>query len=152
MNNASATNPAYNLSNNINQLLSELSKDFDRRRLEKCHQRGYTDIRLSHFSLFSNLGYGTARLTELAEQAKITQQAMGKVVKEMERSGYISRREDSSDKRAKIIQLTTKGQKLVDDSVQIVDEIIDEYTKKMGKDGIRELEKALHQSVNAIRK
>jgi len=151
MNKALSSSETFVLSNNLSQLLSELNKDFDQRTLKKCHERGHTKIRLSHFSLFSNLGYGTARLTELADRAKITQQAMGKVVKEMENIGYVSRCEDHTDKRAKIIKLTDNGEKLVNDSVEIVDEIINEYTQQMGEDGVHQLESVLRQSISAIK-
>lgn len=141
---------AYKLTNNLSRLLVELAKDFEHRALHKCHQRGHTKIRRSHSSLFSNLGFGAVRLTELAERAGITQQAMGKLVKEMERVGYVKRHVDESDKRAKIIELTEMGVTLVNDSMEIVDEIIAEYTAAMGQNGIDELELTLRKSVSAL--
>ncbi|WP_101756978.1 MarR family winged helix-turn-helix transcriptional regulator [Oceanicoccus sp. KOV_DT_Chl] len=141
---------AYKLSNNLSRLLVELAKDFERRTLQKCHQRGHTKIRRSHSSLFSNLGFEAVRLTELAERAGITQQAMGKLVKEMERVGYVKRHVDESDKRAKIIELTEMGTTLVNDSMEIVDEVIAEYTAALGYDGILDLEKVLRKSVAAL--
>ena len=141
---------AYKLSNNMSRLLIELAKNFEQRALDKCHQRGHTNIRRSHTSLFSNLGFGAVRLTELAERAGITQQAMGKLVKEMEQVGYVKRHVDSADKRAKIIELTERGVILVNDSMEIVDEILTEYTEVMGSDGIMDLEKSLRNSVDAL--
>jgi MarR family transcriptional regulator, temperature-dependent positive regulator of motility len=150
INTANANNVTDKLSDNLSRLLIELSKDFERRVLKKCHERGHVKIRQSHYSLFSNLGFATARLTELAERAGITQQAMGKLVKEMEHVGYVRRHTDTSDKRAKIIELTELGERLVNDSLQIVDEIISEYTLSLGKDGIDELERVLRQSITKL--
>jgi DNA-binding MarR family transcriptional regulator len=150
MNQVSNIDRSYKLSHNLSRLLIELTKDFETRALRKCRRRGHPDIRRSHTALFSNLGFGTVRLTELADRAGITQQAMGKLVKEMESIGYIKRRVDESDKRAKIIELTDKGKVLVNDSIEIVDEIIAEYTDCMGQDGVDELEQALQQAVNAL--
>ena len=138
---------AYKLSNNISRLLLELARDFEKRTLHKCHERGHSKIRQSHSSLFSNLGFKAVRLTELAERANITQQAMGKLVKEMERVGYVKRHVDETDKRAKIIELTELGKTLVVDSMEIVDEVIAEYTESLGAEGMRELESALRKSV-----
>lgn len=141
---------ADKLSNNFSRLLVNLAKDFEQKALDKCHRRGHTDIRKSHASLFSNLGFGAVRLTELADRAGITQQAMGKLVKEMELLGYVKRHIDAADKRAKIIELTAKGNTLVNDSLDIIDEVISEYTAVIGNQGINELERVLSQSVTAL--
>ena len=150
MNSNQQNDAAFKLSNNLNRLLIGLAKDFEKRSLQKCHERGHTKIRTSHTSLFANLGFESVRLTELAERAGITQQAMGKLVKEMERLGYIKRQIDNKDKRAKIIELTELGVNLVNDSMEIVDEIIDEYSEAVGEDGITDLELALGKSVDAL--
>lgn len=141
---------AHKLSNNFSRLLIELAKDFERRALQKCHQRGHTKIRRSHSSLFSNLGFGAVRLTVLAERAGITQQAMGKLVKEMERVGYVKRHIDDTDKRAKIIQLTELGERLVNDSMEIVDEITAEYIQSVGSDDFDSLEVLLNKTVKKL--
>ena len=141
---------SYKLANNFSRLLAQLAKDFENRTLQKCHQRGHTNIRQSHSSLLSSLGASAIRLTELAERAGISQQAMGKLVQEMERAGYVKRHVDESDKRAKIIELTKQGMNLVNDSVAIVDEVIAEYRESIGSEGINELERVLHNSANAL--
>jgi DNA-binding MarR family transcriptional regulator len=150
MNESSSKHNAHKLSNNFSRQLIELAKDFERRALQKCHQRGHTKIRRSHSSLFSNLGFGAVRLTELAERAGITQQAMGKLVKEMERVGYVKRHLDETDKRAKIIQLTELGEQLVHDSMEIVDEITSEYVQSIGLEDFESLNNLLKQAVNKL--
>ena len=65
-----------------------------------------------------NLGMGAVRVTELAERAQVTQQAMGKMLKEVERMGYIARDVDKEDKRAKEIRLTETGVALVEESLR----------------------------------
>jgi DNA-binding MarR family transcriptional regulator len=147
---SSSKHNAHKLSNNFSRLLVEMAKDFERRALKKCHQRGHTKIRRSHSSLFSNLGFGSVRLTELAERGGITQQAMGKLVKEMERVGYVKRHVDETDKRAKIIQLTTLGEQLVHDSMEIVDEITAEYIQSIGLEDFESLNSLLNQSVKKL--
>jgi DNA-binding MarR family transcriptional regulator len=150
MNESSSKHNAHKLSNNFSRLLIELAKDFERRALQKCHQRGHTKIRRSHSSLFSNLGFGAVRLTELAERAGITQQAMGKLVKEMERVGYVKRHIDEADKRAKIIQLTELGEQLVHDSMEIVDEITSEYVQSIGLEDFESLNNLLKHAVKKL--
>ena len=135
---------------NLNALLNRLARDYDRRLLAKCRERGYRRIRLSHFTLFNHLGLGSARLTDLAERAKITQQAMGKVVKEMEQAGYVEREEDPNDKRAKNIRLTPLGQKLFQDSIAVIEEISEEYDQLIGAQQISALASTLADSLAAL--
>ncbi len=151
MNSITNIDMTYKLTDNLSSLLIELARDFERKAIEKCHERGHTQIRRSHSSLFRNMGFESVRLTELADRAGITQQAMGKLVKEMEREGYVKRHIDQSDKRAKIIELTEIGTKLVKDNMEIVDEILQEYSEALGSEGIEDLEKTLRNSVDALR-
>ncbi len=141
---------AYELSNNLVRLLIEFSKDFERRTLALLQQRGHPQIRPSHSMLFSNLGLGAVRVTELAERAQVTQQAMGKMLKEVERMGYIERGIDQSDKRAKEIRLTKQGVKLARDSMHIVDEVRLYYAEKVGVEALDELERNLRDAVDKI--
>lgn len=141
---------AYHLSNNLSRLLLEFGKDYERRILTRLHQRGHRLIRPSHSAVFSNLGLGAVRVTELAERARVTQQAMGKMLKELERIGYIVRAEDSEDKRAKKITLTERGKQLVKDSMLIVEEVRQEYAEKTGEQALADLERQLAECIQKI--
>jgi DNA-binding MarR family transcriptional regulator len=140
---------AHKLSNNLSRLLLEFGKDFERRIIEALHRRGHRLIRSSHSAVFSNLGLGAVRVTELAERAHVTQQAMGKMLKELERIGYIVRDIDGTDKRAKKIRLTERGIQLVQDSMAAVTEIRTQYAAKIGAEELNDLEQRL---ANCMRK
>ncbi len=147
---ASKRQTAYGLSNNLARLLREFSKDFEQRIWFQLTQRGFSDIRPGHVSVFGNLGMGATRVTELAERARVTQQAMGKMLKELEKMGYISREVDSVDKRAKEITLTDLGVKLAADSLKIFDEVRQYYAAKIGEDDLATLEEQLRNAVNKL--
>jgi DNA-binding MarR family transcriptional regulator len=51
------------------------------------------------------------RLTDLAARAGITVQSMGELVDDLEVKGYLQRRPDPNDRRAKRIYLTARGRK-----------------------------------------
>ena len=141
---------AYKLSNNLSRLLREFAKDFESRVLENLHRRGHVEIRPSHSSVFANLGLGAVRVTELAERARVTQQAMGKMLKELERIGYIARDIDSGDKRAKEIKLTERGIALAQDCLEVVDEITAQYAQKAGMEELAEVEEKLRSVVDKL--
>lgn len=141
---------AFRLSNNLPRLLREFSRDYERRIWRRLAARGYPEIRPSHSQVFANLGMGSVRVTELAERAQVTQQAMGKMLKELERMGYITRDIDSSDKRAREICLTEKGVQLAIDSLEVVDEVQAHYVEKIGEQELCQLEEQLREAVKKL--
>jgi DNA-binding MarR family transcriptional regulator len=69
----------------------------------------YTDIRPTHGCVFRFVHDDGMRLTELASLAGLTKQSVGEIVDNLTHLGYIERFPDPTDKRAKLIRLTTKG-------------------------------------------
>lgn len=141
---------AYQLSNNLSRLLREFSKDFENRIRKLLNERGHPDIRPSHSAVFANLGLGAVRVTELAERAQVTQQAMGKMLKELERIGYVARAIDKEDKRAKEIKLTERGIQLVSDSMSVMTEVRDYYAQQIGAEELDALETAMRSAVRKL--
>jgi len=74
---------------------------------------GYREISGAHHPLFENIDPGGTRLTVLAERAGTTHQSMGELVQSLERRGYVERRRDPTDARARLVCLTPAGRKLV---------------------------------------
>ena len=141
---------AYRLSNNLGRLLREFGKDYENRVHALLNTRGHPDIRPSHSTVFANLGTGAVRVTELARRAQVTQQAMGKMLKELERMGYIERAVDGSDKRAREIRLTERGVQLVRDTQQALEEVQSHYQQKIGQESLTEIETGLRQAVGRL--
>lgn len=141
---------ACRLSNNLSRLLREFSRDFERRIGHALNFRGYADIRPSHCTVLANLGTGAVRVTELAERAQVTQQAMGKMLKELERMGYLARDVDSGDKRAKAIRLTQRGEELAREAVAAVEETRAYYAQKIGQPELAQLENSLRDAMGRL--
>jgi DNA-binding MarR family transcriptional regulator len=89
----------------------------------RLHAAGYHDITAAHQSVFENIDREGTRLTTLAERSGITHQSMGELVHALERGGYLQRRPDPSDRRARLIHLTPKGSDLVRHAVAHSSEI-----------------------------
>ncbi len=138
------------LSINLGRLLLEFGRDYERRVIELLQERGHPLIRPSHATVFANLSEGAVRVTELAERAHVTQQAMGKMLKEMERIGYIVRDIDGSDRRAKKIRPTQRGLDLMHDSMEAVTEVRSYYVKQVGEEALRDLETSLAECVGRM--
>ena len=102
--------------------------------------RGYGDIRLSHSVLIANLDLEGNSITEVADRAQMTKQAMGLLAEELETLGYLTRRVDPQDARARVLRFTPRGRRLLLESLAIIDEIERRYTAELGAatmDGLR---------------
>ena len=67
------------------------------------------DLRPSHAAGLLLVDRGGTRLTDLAERAGITKQAMMQSVDLLTEQGLVRRTQDPADARAKIVRLTAKG-------------------------------------------
>jgi DNA-binding MarR family transcriptional regulator len=71
---------------------------------------GATDMRPAHGNAMEMLAIQDGlRLTDIAARAGIAPQSMGELVDDLVSRGYLERREDPADRRAKRIYLTHKG-------------------------------------------
>ena len=67
------------------------------------HRHGHEAIRPKHGAVFGNLDRAGTRATVLADRAGIGKAAMGELVDGLERLGYLERRPDREDRRAKLV-------------------------------------------------
>ncbi|MGV9709706.1 MarR family winged helix-turn-helix transcriptional regulator [Gordonia sp. NPDC003424] len=97
----------------IGQLLIRLLNEFRADLAAPRAAAGYGDIRDPHMQIFGNIRIGGIRLTELASRAQLSLAATSELVNDLEHLGYLTRRPDPADGRAKLIDLTTRGQELM---------------------------------------
>jgi MarR family transcriptional regulator, temperature-dependent positive regulator of motility len=134
----------------LGQLLHFLSDALELRTLEKCHQRGHRKFRSSHSAIIAQLNTTGLCLGDLAERIGISQQATGKLVRDLERAGYVDSHLDSRDKRSRIIQLTEAGLLLQRDMAEVLHEVRDEFVEILGDSGLRNFEQQLRNATNAL--
>ena len=73
-------------------------------------ETGATDMRPAHGNAMEMLSIQDGlRLTDIAARAGMAPQSMGEIVDDLVSKGYLARREDPWDRRAKRIYLTQKG-------------------------------------------
>jgi len=137
---------------NVGQPLMEVAKDFQKRALALFYEFGHTGLQPSHQAVLNYLRLSGTRLTDLAEQASMTKQAMGQLVDELERLGYVTRRPDPTDGRAKIVQFTEQGLELIHDGRKIVAAIQMDYAELIGDKKLSVLRDTLKELRGAIRK
>jgi DNA-binding MarR family transcriptional regulator len=105
----------------------------------------------SHSVVFAQIDPAGSRLSELAHRANISPQAMGEVVDELESLGYVVRRPDPRDRRAKLIVLTQQGQACVEAGRVTIEGLEHEITRRLGQHGHRQLRRMLQKLLDAER-
>ena len=73
---------------------------------------GIEDMRAPYGFVIRALHGAPVGLTELAERLGVTKQAAIKVVDEMEARGFLTREPHPGDRRAKVLALTAKGERV----------------------------------------
>lgn len=119
---------------NMRQLLLRASRIVNRHVVEGLQARGYGDLRSTHTTLLSNIDLAGSSVTVAADRAGITKQAMGRLATELEAAGYIRVEADPGDARARILQLTKTGRKLMLDSLEVMAELERRYARSVGRD------------------
>jgi DNA-binding MarR family transcriptional regulator len=103
----------------------------------------------SHSAVFAQITMEGSRLTDLARGANITPQAMGELVDELEELGYVERRPDPTDRRAKLIMLTERGKACIAAGISTIEGIEERITEALGERGHRQLRSLLNRLLDA---
>lgn len=93
----------------VGQLLTRLLREFREDLAAPRAKAGFGDIREPHMQIFGNVRMGGVRLTELADRAQLSLAAASELINELQEMGYLIRRPDPADGRAKLIDLTPRG-------------------------------------------
>jgi DNA-binding MarR family transcriptional regulator len=78
------------------------------------NEQGFAGLRYPHLQIWGNVGVSGIRLTELADRANLSLAACSELVNELQTLGYLERRTDPSDGRAKLILPTARGRRVLD--------------------------------------
>lgn len=120
--------PHYNLA-----LLLELAyKKLDASLIAQLRANGFADLRPAHSQVFGAIPPEGARVGEMAAQAGITQQSMSELVDSLEHLGYLERRPDPGDRRARIIGFTERGWDAVRAGIETIDAIERDWAQLIG--------------------
>jgi DNA-binding MarR family transcriptional regulator len=80
--------------------------------LARIHAAGHPDVTTAMIALFRFAGVDGRRPGEIAVTARLSKQATNDMLRELERLGYVERHADATDGRARIVELTKRGQAL----------------------------------------
>ena len=89
---------------NLGRLLDQVHLLFDRRALGYLREAGYTMIKAADTHVLRTMRMEGARITDMAEQAGISKQAMSKLVAQFAEYGFVEWEADPDDGRSRIVR------------------------------------------------
>ena len=110
----------------------------------------FDDLRPSHGNAMEQLELEDGlRLIDLAARAGITAQSMGELVDDLEVKGYLERRLDPDDRRAKRIYLTERGRKNTRVAKQATVDVENDLAELLGQQRYQQLRQTLRDIIDA---
>ena len=109
------------------------------RMLDALHEQGYTDLVAAHLVVLRYPGPDGRRPVEIAHHSGMSKQAVNYLLGQLERLGYVERREDRADQRSKRVHLTRRGHAAAQTIRTAVTEVEGEWAEVLGRDDFERL-------------
>ncbi len=94
-----------------------------------------TGLSMPQFSILMQLHHkGPCGMSDISERFDISNAAASQLVEKLVQAGYLARAEDPKDRRAKLLTLNAKGQKLMAQGVEERYRWMDELVKNLSAD------------------
>jgi DNA-binding MarR family transcriptional regulator len=128
---------------NVGLLLFLPYRELEGRVMAALAAAGFDDITLAQARIAQRIGPRGTRLTDLAEQARVTKQTAGFLVDQLERAGYVERVPDPSDGRARLVRIAGRGRDVAAVAEATVADVEADWTAHLGGDLMGQLKVAL---------
>ena len=103
----------------------------------------FGDVRPAHFTVFQHIPPEGIRLTALSDAALMTKQSMGYLVDDLAALGYVERVPDPTDRRAKVVRLTARGQTVEETVRTVIGQIEADWAARLGQEEYQHLTRLL---------
>lgn len=124
-------------------LAARLLFSLQREVFEELAKRGHGDVSPRHGAVLAYLDAGGVRATELARLSGRHKQIVGRLVDELEALGYVERRPDPADRRAKLVVPTERGLDQQRQADEIIAAIERRHAEIIGEAAYAQLREAL---------
>jgi DNA-binding MarR family transcriptional regulator len=111
---------------------------------------GFDDIRPPHANVFPFVPAEGIQVSELARLARVTKQTMAQAVEGLERLGYVERRPDPGDRRAKLVFLTERGQAVPRIAATTGPKVEARWAELIGREDLETLRDLLQRLLGAL--
>jgi DNA-binding MarR family transcriptional regulator len=102
-------------------------------------EEGFGELRPAHAAVFQYLDDTGTTVSALAQRAHMTKQAMAELVSHLEQHGYVRRTPDPADRRAKLVQPTDRGRRVLAVAQSLVPDLERRVLLRIGEERLRQL-------------
>jgi DNA-binding MarR family transcriptional regulator len=124
-------------------LLFVANRELERRAHDAIVAAGITDITVAQARVAARISPDGSRVSELAEQARVSKQSAAFLVDQLEAAGYVERVPDPSDGRARLVRLTARTRRVAEVADAEVERVLAEWADRVGEDRLRQVHETL---------
>src|SRR3954468_15526856 len=135
--------PTHRQEPNLGILLFVAYRALEQRAHQAVAAAGITDITLAQARIAARIGPQGSRVSDLAEQARVTKQSAGFLVDQLEAAGYVERVPDPTDRRARLVRLTARADRVVKTANAEGGRVLAEWADHVGADRLRRVHETL---------
>lgn len=123
-------------------------KIFNDRVVAGIVERGHPGIGITQSAVIRSMNVGGTTISELAQRAGVTRQAMAQLVRDLVDHGYVRLEPHPSDRRAKLVRYTERGEELATDAFAAVQDVEADMVRRMGERKMKRLRELLTELVD----
>ena len=124
-------------------LLFVANRALEQRAFDAVVAAGITDITLAQARVAARISPDGSRVSDLAEQARVTKQSAAFLVEQLEKAGYVERVPDPTDGRARLVRLTTRARRVAEAADAEVQRVLAEWADHVGEERLRQMHETL---------
>ena len=124
-------------------LLFVANRALEKRAFDAVVAAGITDITLAQARIAARIAPHGSRVSDLAEQARVSKQSAASLVEQLEKAVYVERVPDPTDGRARLVRLTPRLQRVAEAANAEVAHVLAEWADHVGEDRLQQLHEIL---------
>jgi DNA-binding MarR family transcriptional regulator len=124
-------------------LLFVANRELERRAHDALVAAGITDITMAQARVAARIGPDGSRVSDLAEQARVAKQSAAFLIEQLEAAGYVERAPDPTDRRARLVRLTTRARRVAEVADAEVQRVLTEWADHVGEERLRQVHETL---------
>jgi DNA-binding MarR family transcriptional regulator len=128
---------------NIGLLCFIVQRAMEDRVIADLAAAGFDDLTVAQARMLARVGAEGTRVTDLAEQARITKQTVVFLVDQLARTGYVRRVPDPTDARARLVTFAERGLAALEVARRTETTVQSEWTRHLGRRATAQLQQSL---------
>ena len=124
-------------------MLFVANRELERRAHDALVAAGITDITMAQARVAARIGPDGSRVSDLAEQARVAKQSAAFLIEQLEAAGYVERAPDPTDRRARLVRLTSRARRVAEVADAEVQRVLTEWADHVGEERLRQVHETL---------